>query len=508
MVLEYLPVWVDADVRAATSLAAPLEAAVEKQRAQDQLPAFSRQGVIEPPYSGMLGNALCMVLLCLPGVHVDNVLALRTLEHRLAQHVFPQNGKLVCMWNVVDMVALAEPFAGVPAGLGASRQRSVVWRLNHLSRDAAAATSCKDTGRSVRDQLVLWQQRFGLEDPLPLPEHVLSLPLQIAVLVSRGSWKVVYGAYPKHRRDARRHWCIFSGIQISDDVHLEERCDVLQRDEVVRICDAIRDVAPGANLAAQQTLERLARWADSLYSSMYEVGHASSKKKRGGPFLAKFLLDCFFLSGQLRSSRRLKKAVMLALRCALPEEMVESLVARVMQMDFPSNSTVSRWNLTVDTAYMLWWRTTALPKLLDMVAVGTIMAETDAPLFCLCDSSPQGGQDWFLAELRGIGRIGKDRSGVFEEYVAAGDFMDAHNELTEKMEVAARRPHGQPLREFLGREAFDEIVALQEALAENSFSHLLPLMGLASGHTSLDDKVHALMYALHHEVGRAQSAAC
>ena len=67
MVLEYLPVWVDADVRAATSLAAPLEAAVEKQRAQDQLPAFSRQGVIEPPYSGMLGNALCMVLLCLPG---------------------------------------------------------------------------------------------------------------------------------------------------------------------------------------------------------------------------------------------------------------------------------------------------------------------------------------------------------------------------------------------------------------------------------------------------------
>ena len=206
-----------------------------------------------------------MVLLCLPGVHVDNVLALRTLEHRLAQHVFPQNGKLVCMWNVVDMVALAEPFAGVPAGLGASRQRSVVWRLNHLSRDAAAATcSCKDTGRSVRDQLVLWQQRFGLEDPLPLPEHVLSLPLQIAVLVSRGSWKVVYGAYPKHRRDARRHWCIFSGIQISDDVHLEERCDVLQRDEVVRICDAIRDVAPGANLAAQQTLERLARWADSL----------------------------------------------------------------------------------------------------------------------------------------------------------------------------------------------------------------------------------------------------
>ena len=140
MVLEYLPVWVDADVRAATSLAAPLEAAVEKQRAQDQLPAFSRQGVIEPPYSGMLGNALCMVLLCLPGVHVDNVLALRTLEHRLAQHVFPQNGKLVCMWNVVDMVALAEPFAGVPAGLGASRQRSVVWRLNHLSRDAAAAT--------------------------------------------------------------------------------------------------------------------------------------------------------------------------------------------------------------------------------------------------------------------------------------------------------------------------------------------------------------------------------
>ena len=85
--------------------------------------------------------------------------------------------------------------------------------------------------------------------------------------------------------------------------------------------------------------------------------------------------------------------------------------------------------------------------------------------------------------------------------MVAGDFMDAHNELTEKMEVAARRPHGQPLREFLGREAFDEIVALQEALAENSFSHLLPLMGLASGHTSLDDKVHALMYALHHEVG-------
>ena len=38
MVLEYLPDWVDADVRAATSLAAPLEAAAEKQRAQAQLP--------------------------------------------------------------------------------------------------------------------------------------------------------------------------------------------------------------------------------------------------------------------------------------------------------------------------------------------------------------------------------------------------------------------------------------------------------------------------------------
>lgn len=54
-----------------------------------------------------------------------------------------------------------------------------------------------------------------------------------------------------------------------------------------------------------------------------------------------------------------------------------------------------------------------------------------------------------------------------------------------------------PINEGVQSEFEAAVWRIQEQICP----HMLPLMGLASGHTSLDDKVHALLQALHHEMG-------
>ena len=110
-------------------------------------------------------------------------------------------------------------------------------------------------------------------------------------------------------------------------------------------------------------------------------------------YRASFLIECLVMCGLLGNDTDLREAVAMALRLALPASLQTSLVQMVLSPEafpMPHQSSISRWRVLVDSAYMMWCREHLLPA-------GHIR-------YLMLDSSTQGGRDMEMLVVGSIAR--------------------------------------------------------------------------------------------------------
>ena len=141
------------------------------------------------------------------------------------------------------------------------------------------------------------------------------------------------------------------------------------------------------------------------------------------------------MCGLLGNDTDLREAVAMALRLALPASLQTSLVQMVLSPEafpMPHQSSISRWRVLVDSAYMMWCREHLLPA-------GHIR-------YLMLDSSTQGGRDMEMLVVGSIARGDLDVARQMAEDLlllrwAKGAFWGNRSELGLAIAPEPAPPH-------------------------------------------------------------------
>ena len=100
------------------------------------------------------------------------------------------------------------------------------------------------------------------------------------------------------------------------------------------------------------------------------------------------LVQVVMHSKLLRWGKQLRASLYHSLKIVMPPEIADAYIRDLDAAPIPHPATVSRIQLSVDTAFMLYWRD---------LHTG-FLANAGGALYVLSDSSPQGGKDWQISE--------------------------------------------------------------------------------------------------------------
>ena len=121
-----------------------------------------------------------------------------------------------------------------------------------------------------------------------------------------------------------------------------------------------------------------------------------------------FVLHATLLSHCLMQDADMGRVLELAVRCAFPPELAKELVKLMEDMPVPHPSSLTRWRLQVDVAFMMWQRK------LHATWMDRDGLAAQFPLYVLSDYSPQGGRDWLLTETHHLCGHDKDLLATYD----------------------------------------------------------------------------------------------
>ena len=236
----------------------------------------------------------------------------------------------------------------------------------------------------------------------------------------------------------------------------------------------------------QSRLQEYILWLDSTHESMAPKAFAShawetSKKKAGGAlhkglgrrgqYATSFLLQTVMFAMHLRNSAALSVALRKAF-ALLPPLWSNVLQESLSMVAVPSAATISRAKLFLDVTYMLYMRT----RLQDLLGEGSCF-------YLLCDSSPQGNQNWEMMEWYGI--KGSCMAQAFDMFL-------------DQMKLKAT-----PLHE-LTREALQEAAGRADVIRDAQIHHVLPPVALGVRRATILHKIHAILHGIRLEASSFQ----
>jgi hypothetical protein len=330
-----------------------------------------------------------LVAIRLPG-HINlDVLALSSPEHRFTSQLWSHSEQL-CMWSIVESVALASPNLAFSDAGNSGRAHRVMWSTSIVSAERLLSLQSSD-GRAISDVVDQWRELYDIIGGAPRVVH--SLPGSIALLAIVDLWPCIAFPKPKKLRSSQ-HTLLYRDAVLMQPKPWAPSLQDRPLDKAVldQMSAKIRGFGRVMNAMHLDDCRQVCHWVDSLHSSLL-VGSARDLDKQGRPYKVLHLLNACLLSSVLRRNSELQYAIEKALELSLPHGTasvaIEHLqrICHTSQSVQPSPATISRSNLMLDVGFMLWWREKMMPKLIS----SDIKQST--PIYLLADSSPQGGKN-------------------------------------------------------------------------------------------------------------------
>lgn len=312
-----------------------------------------------------------------------------------------------------------------------------------------------------------------------LPQVALRAPAAHAQLAVWGCWRALWLPHVNDRLSGSA-WCMpFAKLGIPEDKLpsppissalepseispslMQEVADALRRSSALtqdhderqnlrRLTVSLQAYVDESNVAG------LARHIPNLGKLEMEVGDGCQRASKRLAYKSAFLIHVLIMSGLIMHDANLRQVLAGAFGLMLPPSLAAPLVRAVEDakaIPLPHKSTISRWRMLLDSAFMMWTR---------------VRLQQEHVHFGMVDSSTQGGKDYVLVVIASI--LKADLPALVER---ADDLAFMHKNRTEIDEA---------LRDI------DKEQSIMDFIAKRIVLHRPPPVMLASGRTRLFDK--------------------
>jgi len=313
---------------------------------------------------GDLDNKILAIALVERGVILSDVLQPTSAEERVVQVVFDWVADLAFM-NVVAVHEAAmwteRAMPLVQAGFGATASLFRVADVCAARLDSCLFRTVIGVRRGV-DIIHSW----GLTDARQ-PYVCLSLPAPIAMLVAKGKWRSVPW-HPQWRADVKLV-ALLAGLKRRQASRLFPRADTAVATTSAswrQLADELQEHWPALEAAARAdhcdgdagncesgVLQARLQLSSQVIRlrQLAEVFSCSHTLRGGRVYNAGMVINSSLLSSLLRDADDLKRSMQIALRIACPS-LADSWDEMLNQTRIPAKSTISKWAMRVDVAYM------------------------------------------------------------------------------------------------------------------------------------------------------------
>jgi len=236
----------------------------------------------------------------------------------------------------------------------------------------------------------------------------------------------------------------------------------------------LREWAPhilAAHPDARSDLESAVAWLDSCVTDMTPSGICVQRTAwNKHMFDTLFLLRCTLLSREIRCAGKMKSTIKQAVALVLPPQVAEH-VAAAMDHDvirLPSRSTLSRFHLVLDAAFMIIER--------EKDEEANRQEAIPPARYVMVDSSTQVGVDWMVTCLTEV---------AGEQLLEISEAVDRLSHIRAAA-AAGGDTQTQP----------DEatVSALEHIIVSGLRIHALPPVAIGAGASSLSHKAHAVLH--------------
>jgi hypothetical protein len=240
---------------------------------------------------------------------------------------------------------------------------------------------------------------------------------------------------------------------------VEEQCDGLAR--VLEVCRALAGISQEHVAILEGVLSMFRVLGRSFEGSV--ASHLQESRRGGKQWNAVMILPIMFVAAGLKRYSDLPTIAYRLMKILLPPEL-QTLAPDLpkLRQSLPGRTTLFRYQIILDAAYMLYMRLQPLPQF----------------IFLCVDSSPQGGRDWLLCHQS---RIMSERA-----MLEAGK--------------AVRTLVANPIAQ--GGLSLDRRLELGKVIATCFCEHAMPIVALGARFAGLVDKMSALAHAVCLEVAR------
>ena len=336
--------------------------------------------------------------------------------------------------------------------------------------------------------------------------HALWLPSLVVALIVRCEWQslVIPLAWPSSGLLFTRlnwpgdAWLAHMQRWKGQFVSTEALHTVVDVDDLHLVLALLRDMAPAALADAEGNSEgddaadelrlRLNRAAAILHSTKMSLApdkHAMEGARGGYQFKAETLMQATILGAGLKHRARLMDTCRHVIKLVVAPQVLEAVMQRLAHAPPPSGSLLARHQMSVDLAFILFWRERAIFQ--------------NQWMFMWADSSPQAGADWLLSSydciafhrMRSCFEVAHQ---LLQSTAAADPVIRA---VIDDDENTARRSQGLETLAALCAER----ASAQSHLREHVTLHRQIPVALGAGASSLEHKTRAVLHALWVEIG-------
>ena len=323
-------------------------------------------------------SAYGVVILSIPGDYYQGPLSLKTLQHQVT-HAAIGNHESCALFSVTASFAFHNVSHAVELHEAGTRRMHTVTPVARTS--ANALLRLEGTGIAMGDMERIVEGPRSLHEWLlahgcKIPDQGIIMnayfaPAPLRELYVRGAWRVVAFGVPKLRGcgsslsqmlgdlpkpDAD---VVYHGPQIEMNFASgPPTFDSFQR-EALDTGAALRRWAPSilaADASSKELLNKALSWIDGCVTRLSPMGVCTASNAWGHHvFQTTFLLRCAMLARLIRNSKKLASAIKQSVALVLPTEIADYVrqVVDSKHIKLPDRSTLSRFLLTLDTAYML-----------------------------------------------------------------------------------------------------------------------------------------------------------
>eukprot|EP00971_Amphidinium_carterae_P000999 19730-Amphidinium_carterae.1 len=255
-------------------------------------------------------------------------------------------------------------------------------------------------------------------------------------------------------------------------------------------------------------LRRKVQILESLHAGLDDTAFARGARDltgKGDAFVdcsqrqyqAVYLVKCLVMANALRNSASLQQTVLHAMRLVLPQVLLPAFerMLETSKQHFPHESTISRWRMLLDGAFMLLHR-----------QLNSQRSTSHRIRYLLADSSVQHRRDFEHVVLCDVAV-----SQLPDLFQAAHELEHLCGFCALVFSVILTSSESKQIYTLLRHDALDDDeqvlegeVRLLETLTSGLQTHRLPIMALGSGRTALCDKYLSVMHAFFLEAGTTE----